>query len=69
MDKIARFMEFFWALVGISTAAWFFYIWNLQGWEVAKSWVWFPVIGLAMWAYRRFTRKRMARWAESRKNG
>jgi len=64
MEKFARFMELLWLGLAFLSAGWAVYVLATQDWERAVIWVWFPVVCLAMWLYRRFTRRKMAEWAE-----
>lgn len=64
MEKVARFMEFFWLALAILTALGAVYILATQGWAEGSTWLLFPAVCLAMWGYRRFLRKRVAQWAE-----
>lgn len=64
MERIARFMEFFWLAMGLLTAAWAGYVLAARGWEAGRSWLLFPAVCTAMWGYRRFTRHKMAQWAQ-----
>lgn len=64
MEKIARFMEIFWLVLAVATAGWAIYALAAYGWEKGQVWLLFPAVSLAMWAYRRFMRGRMAQWAE-----
>ena len=66
MDRLARIMEFFWLTLGCVSALWTAWQVHLLGWAAAKVYVWFPMVCLAMFFYRRFTRKKMADWAERR---
>lgn len=64
MDRLARIMEYFWLTIGIVSALWTAWQVHLLGWADAKVYTWFPMVCLAMFFYRRFTRKKMAQWAE-----
>lgn len=59
MRRLNKFMEHFWLAVAIGTAlaaAWVVYA---EGFEKGRQWLWFPVVALAMFAFRRFTRRRL----------
>jgi len=64
MDRLARIMEYFWLALAILSAFWAAREIHLFGWDGAKHLTWFPLICFAMFLYRRFTRKKMAQWAE-----
>jgi hypothetical protein len=64
MEKIARIMERFWFGLAVGTAAWAIYALVAHGWQEGAKWLLFPVLCTAMWLYRRFTRRKMAEWAE-----
>ncbi|MBS1580969.1 MAG: hypothetical protein JST66_02095 [Bacteroidetes bacterium] len=68
MQKFARFMELFWLVLAVATAGWAVYVITTQGWVAGQFWLWFPLVCAAMWAYRRFTRRKMAEW-EARQHG
>lgn len=63
MERFARFMELFWLALAVLSAGWAVYVLSVQGWAAGRTWLWFPAVCLAMWAYRRFTRRKMAEWA------
>lgn len=66
MDRIARYMEYFWlALAGISSI-WSGWLIATEGWGARKHLLWFPLVCLAMFFYRRFMRRKMAEWAARR---
>ena len=52
-------MEHFWLAVAIGTAI--VAVWTIatQGWQEGRRWLWFPGIALAMFFFRRITRKRL----------
>lgn len=59
ITKLTKFMEHFWLAVAIGTgivAAWI--TWT-DGFTAGRQWIWFPLIALAMFFFRRFTRKRL----------
>jgi hypothetical protein len=64
MEKIARFMEYFWLTLAVLTAVWSIYVIAGQGWAQGKVWLLFPAVCGAMYGYRRFMRGRIERWAE-----
>jgi len=66
MNKLARIMELFWLVLGVVSALWTAWQVHLSGWPAAKVYTWFPMVCFAMFLYRRFTRKKMAQWAERR---
>ena len=67
MDRIARIMELFWLVLAVLTAGWA--VWGLytSGWNGARHLIWFPLVCTVMFLYRRFTRKKMASWADREK--
>lgn len=64
MDKMARIMELFWLVLAIISAVLVGYMIATHGWDASKVFTWFPLVCVAMWLYRRFTRKKMREWAE-----
>jgi hypothetical protein len=59
MNKLARFMEGFWLAVAIGTgmaAAW---VITLDGFQAGRQWLWFPAISMAMFFFRRVTRRKL----------
>ena len=64
MLKFARIMEVFWLVLAILTAIWAGYTISTEGWQAGKLLVWFPLVCLAMFLYRRFTTKKMKAWME-----
>jgi hypothetical protein len=64
MEKVARFMEFFWLALALVTGGWAVYVLCFQGWNVGRTWLLFPAVCVAMWGYRRFMRGKVAEWAE-----
>lgn len=66
MDRLARIMEYFWLTLGLVSALWTGWQISEVGWAQAKVYAWFPLICFAMFLYRRFTRRKMAAWAERR---
>ena len=68
MDRLARIMEFFWLTLGVGSALWTVWCIPSTGWAAGKVYIWFPMICFAMFGYRRFTRKKMAQWAERQRH-
>ncbi len=64
MDRLARIMEYFWLALGVLSALWMVWQVSMVGWDAGKVYTWFPLICFAMFFYRRFTRRKMAEWAE-----
>jgi hypothetical protein len=63
MERIARIMEVFWLALAVLAAGWVGWMFLQHGWEATRIYVWFPLVCLAMFFYRRFTRRKMAEWA------
>jgi hypothetical protein len=59
LRKISRFMELFWLALAIGTGLSAIYIIWADGWDEGVRWIWFPLIALAMFAFRRITRGRL----------
>ncbi len=59
MRKVNRFMEHFWLAVCIGTALAAVWVIVQQGFEAGRDWLWFPLIALAMYFFRRFMRGRL----------
>jgi hypothetical protein len=59
LRKISRFMELFWLALAIGTGLSAIYIIAVDGWDQGNRWIWFPLICLAMYAFRRITRGRL----------
>lgn len=66
MERIARIMEIFWLVLAIVSAAWVGWLAVAHGWAGTRIYAWFPLVCLAMFVYRRFTRRKMAAWAARR---
>lgn len=66
MERLARIMEYFWLSLAVLGMLWSGWQIGQVGWAGAKHYLWFPMICLAMFFYRRFTRRKMAEWAERR---
>jgi hypothetical protein len=60
-------MEHFWLAVAIGTALAAAWVTWAEGFERGRQWLWFPAIALAMFFFRRFTRKRLEAIEEMRK--
>lgn len=63
MERIARIMEIFWLVLACGSAVWVGVLAYLHGWAGTRIYAWFPLVCLAMFFYRRFTRRKMAEWA------
>lgn len=59
LRKISRFMELFWLALAIGLGLSAIYIVAVDGWQEGKRWVYFPVIALAMFIFRRITRRKL----------
>lgn len=59
MRKLNRFMEHFWLAVAIGTAIAALWAIGTEGFEKGRQWLWFPLIALAMFVFRRITRKKL----------
>lgn len=59
MRKLNRFMEHFWLAVCIGTTIAAGWVIATDGFDAGKQWLLFPAIALAMFAFRRFTRKKL----------
>ena len=59
LRKISRFMELFWLALAIGLGLSAIYIVAVDGWEEGKRWVYFPAIALAMYIFRRITRRKL----------
>ncbi len=59
LRRISRFMELFWLALAIGLGLSAIYILAVDGWEEGKRWVFFPAVALAMYIFRRITRKRL----------
>jgi hypothetical protein len=53
-------MEHFWLAVAIGTGLVAIWMIAADGFEAGRQWLWFPLIALAMFFFRRFTRKRLS---------
>ena len=68
MNKLARFMEHFWLAVAIGSAMAALWVVVNEGWGASRDWWLFPGVALAMFFFRKFTRKRLEAM-EQRRNG
>lgn len=59
MRKINRLMEHFWLAVAIGTALAAIWVIIVDGFDVGRQWLLFPAIALAMFVFRRITRKKL----------
>lgn len=59
MRRITRFMEYFWLALAIGTAVAALWVIGTEGFEKGAQWLFFPVVSLAMFFFRRFTRRRL----------
>lgn len=59
MRSLSRFMEYFWLALAIGTAVAAVWVIATEGFEKGGQWLFFPAVSLAMFFFRRFTRKRM----------
>jgi Na+/phosphate symporter len=59
MNKLARFMEHFWLAVAIGTAIAAAWVTVQDGVQAGLQWWVFPAVALAMFFFRKFTRKRL----------
>jgi len=61
MTKLNKIMENVWLLIAVLSAIWIGFTTITEGYEIAKPWMPVPLIAGAMFAFRRFFRKRMER--------
>ncbi len=59
MRKLNHLMEHFWLAVAIGTAIAAGWVIARDGLEVGRQWLLFPAIALAMFIFRRITRKKL----------
>lgn len=59
MRKLNHLMEHFWLAVAIGTAIAAGWVIATDGLEVGRQWLLFPAIALAMFIFRRITRKKL----------
>lgn len=52
-------MEHFWLAVAIGTAIAAIWVIATDGFDAARNWLWFPLIALAMFFFRRFMRGKL----------
>ncbi len=69
MNKVARFMEGFWMAVAIGTGIAALWVIVADGFEAGRQWLWFPGIALAMWFFRRLTRRKLEAMQERQRGG
>lgn len=68
MNKLARFMEHFWLAVAIGTAIAAIWVTVQNGVQQGMQWWVFPAVALAMFFFRKFTRKRLEAMEADRKS-
>lgn len=68
MRKFTRFMEYFWLALAIGTG--FAAVWTIatEGFEKGGQWLFFPAVALAMFFFRRFTRRKLEAMEDHRHN-
>lgn len=59
MRKLNRLMEHFWLAVAIGTGIAAGWVIVAEGFEQGRQWLLFPAVALAMFAVRRFTRRKL----------
>jgi hypothetical protein len=59
LQRISRFMELFWLALAIGLGLSALYILYMEGWDEGKRWLYFPAIALAMYIFRRITRRKL----------
>jgi len=59
LRKVSRFMELFWLALAIGLGLSAIYIIVVDGWDEGRRWVYFPAIALAMYIFRRITRRKL----------
>lgn len=59
LRKLSRIMEHFWLAVAIGTAVAATWVIVQDGFAVGRQWLIFPGVALAMFFFRRFTRRRL----------
>ncbi len=69
MERMARIMELFWLVLAFLSAAWAAWVVGTQGWQAGRVFIWFPMVCVAMFFYRRFMRRKMADWAARQHQG
>lgn len=59
MRKFTRFMEYFWLALAIGTGVAALWTIGTEGLEKGGQWLFFPAVALAMFFFRRFTRRKL----------
>ncbi len=59
LEKMNKTMEHVWLGIAIATAIWVTFEISTTGWAEGKQWLPVPCIAGAMFAFRRFFRKRL----------
>ncbi len=59
MRKFTRFMEYFWLALAIGTGIAALWTIGSDGFEKGGQWLFFPAVALAMFFFRRFTRRKL----------
>ncbi|WKZ65994.1 MAG: hypothetical protein QY325_14645 [Flavobacteriales bacterium] len=57
--KLGRFMEHFWLAVAIGTLVASIWVIAADGFAQGRQWLLFPAIAMAMFFFRRFTRRKL----------
>ena len=57
--KLGRFMEHFWLAVAIGTLVAAIWVIATDGFAMGRQWLLFPAIAMAMFFFRRFTRRKL----------
>jgi 4-amino-4-deoxy-L-arabinose transferase-like glycosyltransferase len=57
--KLGRFMEHFWLAVAIGTLVASIWVIAADGFAQGRHWLLFPAIAMAMFFFRRFTRRKL----------
>lgn len=68
MRKLTYFMEYFWLVVAIGTGVAAIWAISTQGFDKGGQWLFFPAVALAMFFFRRFTRRKLEAMEEHRSN-
>ncbi len=66
---MGRFMESFWLLVFLGSLIPAGYIWRTRGFAESRDFWLLSSLCLAMWLFRKFTRKRMEAWQARQRTG
>lgn len=69
MRKLNRFMEHFWLAVAIGTFIAAIWAIVVEGFDKANQWLFFPAIALAMFVFRRMTRKKLEAMDDRHREG